>query len=266
MATPNSSISPTRVLALDDEQNVLSTIKSLLEGHNYKVTSTDTPDKALYLARNSYFDAVIIDQLLPGKTGLEVLREIRKYRKPQAAIIISGVEPADEVKREMAEMGAIFIRKRDLSFMIEKLRMLLEQEHSPTKIFISYTNPDYDKVALIYRLLKEHGFVPWIDKFDIRGGFTWDKEIESAINECDFFLSCLSDIAVKRLGYFQTETKLGVIKHDIVGEPFIVPLIFDNCAMPTEFIERKLHYINYQPEYDDWWIRLLRTLRSKTRN
>jgi CheY-like chemotaxis protein len=262
MATPNLSTTP-RVLALDDEKNALLTIKNLLESYSYKVISTEIPDEALYLAKNFYFDAVIIDQLLPGKTGLEVLRELRKFCKPQVAIIISGTEPSDEVKREMAEIGAIFIRKSHLNFMMEKLRILLEQEHSPIKIFISYTNPDFDKVTWIYRLLKGDGFVPWIDKFDIRPGYTWNREIENAINECDFFLSCLSDIALKRLGYFQTETKLAVIKHDIVGEPFILPLIFDNCQMPPEFIERNLQYINYDPLHDDWWTKLLRTLRSK---
>lgn len=266
MATPDLIARSPRVLALDDHEGALTTISKLLESYDYEVIPTDTASEALYLAENFHFDAVIIDQILPGKTGLEVLREIRKFSSPQAAIIISGLEPSDEIKNEISVMGAIFIRKSNMRGIIEKLKMLLEQEHSPVKIFISYTNPDFDKVTWIHRLLKDNGFAPWIDKLDVPIGYEWDEEIKKAINDSDFFLSCLSDIAVKRLGYFQTETRLAVLKHDVVGAPFILPLRFDNSDMPAEFVERNIQHINYDPFHYEWWTMLLRTLRSKRRS
>jgi len=262
MATQEIIHTP-RVLALDDEENALITIKNLLESFEYEVELTADPEDALYLAKNSNFDAVVIDQILPGQTGLEVLREIRKVREHQAAIIISGVEPTDDLKLEMAQLGAIFIRKSHLNDLMGKLRMLLERERNPIRVFVSYTNPDFDKVTWIYRLLRDNGFVPWMDRLDLQPGYAWDKEIERVIRECDFVLSCLSDIAVKRLGYFQTETRLAIARHDLVGDPFIVPLRFDNCDMPAEFVARNIQHITYDPLHEDWWTMLLRTLTSK---
>jgi hypothetical protein len=75
----------------------------------------------------------------------------------------------------------------------------IENAPCPVRVFMSYTNPDFDKVTWIYRRLKDNGFIPWIDRVDIRPGYPWDKEIDKAISECDCVLSCLSDIAVKRL-------------------------------------------------------------------
>jgi hypothetical protein len=138
----------------------------------------------------------------------------------------------------------------------------IEHGPLPIKVFVSYTNPDFDKVTWIYRRLKDNRFVPWIDKVDLRPGFSWDKAIETAISECDCVLSCLSDIAVKRLSYFQKETRLAVARYDSVGEPFIIPLRFDNCELPKEFVKRKIQHLTYDPVHDDWWDKLLGTLRS----
>lgn len=266
MATPNLIVAPIKVLALDDKKTALTTIKNLLESYEYEVKSTTDFDEAINLAKKFNFDALILDQKMPGKTGLEVLKEIREFNTTQAAIIISAAEPSEELKDEMSQVGAIFVNKSNLNVVIEKLSMLLEQEHHPIKIFISYTKPDFDKVTWIYRRLKDNGFLPWIDIINIPPGYPWDKEIEKAINDCDYFLSCLSDISVKRLSYFQAETKMAVARYDIIGEPFILPLLFDNCAMPKEFADRNIHYINYDPFHDDWWTLLLMTLRSKRRN
>jgi hypothetical protein len=67
---------------------------------------------------------------------------------------------------------------------------------------------------------------------------------------------------VKRLSYFQRETEVAVERYDKIGEPFIIPLLFDNCEMPREFVERKIQHIRYDPLHDDWWKKLVGTLRS----
>lgn len=256
---------PPRILAVDDEPNALSTIRKLLESYGCEVESTADPDDALRLAQNSIFDAVVIDQILPGQTGLEVLREIRKVRKDQAAIIISGVEPTNDLKLEMGQLGAIFVRKSNLNDLMGRLKMLLEQERHPVSIFVSYTSPDFEKVAWIYYRLLDNGFAPWMDKHEIPPGYAWDKEIEKVIGESDFVLSCLSDIAVRRRSHFEIETRLAVARHDLVGEPFIIPLLLDDCEMPPEFVERNIQHISYTPFHGEWWELLLKTLRSKTR-
>jgi CheY-like chemotaxis protein len=254
---------PPRILAVDDEPNALFTIKNVLENYGYEVEVAADPAHALSLVKESRFDAVVIDQLLPEQTGLELLREIRKIRRGQVAIIISGVEPTEELKLEIAQMGAIFIRKWDLPPEFwRKLEMLLDQSKNPTRVFISYANPNLETVNWIYWRLKENGFAPWMAKQDLLGGYAWDKQIEQAIDECDFFLSCLSDIAVKRTGYFQTETRLALAKHDRVGDPFILPLRLDQCELPVEFVKRNIQYISYD-DNGDWWERLLKTLRAK---
>ncbi len=253
---------PLNILAVDDSDLALRTIKNILETHGCTVEEAVNATDALSIARKSHFDAVVIDQLLPGQTGLQLLRELRKVHKNQRAIIVSAIEPSDELRLQMAQLEAIFISKPNLSQLVDKMRVLLERESNPIKVFISYASPNYPEVNWIYRRLEDNGFVPWMAKRSVPLGHNWEEEIDNAIDEADFFLSCLSEIAVKRLGYLQNEIELAVKKHDHVGAPFILPLLLDKCNMPGEFVERSIQYIEMD-ENDEWWKRLERTLRSK---
>src|SRR5437764_9725892 len=99
---------PLNILAVDDSDLALRTIKNILETHGCTVEEAVNAADALSIARKSHFDAVVIDQLLPGQTGLQLLRELRKVHKNQPAIIISAIEPSDELRLQMAQLEAIF--------------------------------------------------------------------------------------------------------------------------------------------------------------
>lgn len=131
METHEQSTQSPRILAVDDEPNALRTLEQFLRASGCEVESTQDPAIALSRVKHSKFDAVIIDQRLPGKTGLEILREIRKHHHDQPAIIISGVIPPEDVLQEMEQLNVIFVSKARLSSIFEKVKMLLEFEGKP---------------------------------------------------------------------------------------------------------------------------------------
>ena len=82
MSTRASSAAKTarqRVLIVDDEESMrLFLARVLTTGLKLEVTLAGTCEQALRLARSRAFDAILLDLLMPGIGGYEVLREIRR--------------------------------------------------------------------------------------------------------------------------------------------------------------------------------------------
>lgn len=96
-----------RILAVDDEIDLLKLVKYNLENYGYTVDTVTTGEDALEKARNEIPDAIILDLMLPGIEGLEVCRilknDIRTSSIPVIILTAKG-EEADIVTG--LELGA----------------------------------------------------------------------------------------------------------------------------------------------------------------
>ena len=68
----------TKVLAVDDERNITEILKAYLERERYEVTTAHTGQEALQIAQNENPDLIILDLMLPGMSGEEVLQQLRR--------------------------------------------------------------------------------------------------------------------------------------------------------------------------------------------
>lgn len=68
----------TRVLVVDDEKTIVDLIKFRLEKQNYDVTPAFSGKEALELAKKQKFDLIVLDIMMPGMDGYQVLEELRK--------------------------------------------------------------------------------------------------------------------------------------------------------------------------------------------
>ena len=67
----------TRVLTVDDEGHILELLKYNLESSGYEVVQAETGEEALEIIEKEKIDLVLLDLMLPGIDGLEVLKRIR---------------------------------------------------------------------------------------------------------------------------------------------------------------------------------------------
>ena len=69
----------TRILVLDDEMEVLRYLQRILEQEGFKPTVTKQPGEFLKLVESGQPDLVLMDMVLPGTTGLDLLKRIREF-------------------------------------------------------------------------------------------------------------------------------------------------------------------------------------------
>ena len=68
---------PRKVLVCDNEDVLRALIRAALESADYDIVEARDGDESLELARSERLEAIVLDLMMPGKTGLEVLAELR---------------------------------------------------------------------------------------------------------------------------------------------------------------------------------------------
>ena len=104
----NSKASRHRVLIVDDEESMrLFLARTLTTGLKAEVTLAGTCEQALRLAGNYAYDAILLDLLMPGVGGFEVLAEIRRA-SPNAAtpVVVVSVLSDQATKDRCTKAGA----------------------------------------------------------------------------------------------------------------------------------------------------------------
>ncbi len=89
---------PARVVAVDDEPDILHYIEHCLRSARCEVVSTTDPLAAAELVRFHAPDIVLLDMRMPGRSGLEVLEEIRKFSQTPVTFITATQNREDVVR------------------------------------------------------------------------------------------------------------------------------------------------------------------------
>ena len=97
-------MSNTRVLAVDDEPQILRALETILTGAGYEVDTATSGEEALAVAALRPPDAVVLDLMLPGASGIEVCRELRTWT--DAPILIVSIVGDEDEKIEALDAGA----------------------------------------------------------------------------------------------------------------------------------------------------------------
>jgi len=109
------------ILIVDDEAIVRDSIGDWLRNAGYQVETAETGEQALEMVEKREYSILILDVRLPGKSGIQVLREV-KASKPEIKSIIITAFPSQGVADEAMKLGAVdFLIKPVLCENLERL-------------------------------------------------------------------------------------------------------------------------------------------------
>lgn len=94
-----------RILVVEDEAKVARALREGLEREKYEVVVAPTGEEGFFLVNAEEFDLVILDLMLPGRDGLQVLSTLRK-RGLQTPVLILTARDAVEDRVQGLDTGA----------------------------------------------------------------------------------------------------------------------------------------------------------------
>ncbi|MCI0425293.1 MAG: response regulator [Actinobacteria bacterium] len=100
-----------RILVADDSETITTLLTTALESGGYLVTTATDGYETYELGKTGVFDLVILDQLMPGLLGLEVIDRWQAEGVTTPVIVLSGVDD-DRTVVDSFDRGAVdFVRK-----------------------------------------------------------------------------------------------------------------------------------------------------------
>ncbi|MDH3216102.1 MAG: response regulator [Candidatus Krumholzibacteria bacterium] len=125
----------TKVLLVDDEQDIVDTIKYSLELRGFDVDATYDGISALAMARSQQYQVLILDVMLPGKNGYEVSKILKEEIEqgklnPFGIVLITARKLDSELREEFvstwSKADVCIYKPFEMEDLLEKLDTVLE--------------------------------------------------------------------------------------------------------------------------------------------
>jgi two-component system copper resistance phosphate regulon response regulator CusR len=117
-----------RILVVEDEAKVARALKEGLEGEHYDVVVAQTGEEGFFRINAEVFDVVVLDLMLPGRDGIEVLTTVRN-RGLQTPVLILTAKDAVEDRVVGLDSGADDYLVKPFAFpeLLARIRALLRR-------------------------------------------------------------------------------------------------------------------------------------------
>ena len=113
-----------RVLVVDDDRDVAESLGMVLEGLDCEVDIAFTGEQAVERSRAARYDLTLLDVRLPGRNGVEVLRDLRAVRPEGAVAFVTGYS-ASALLDDAEELGAVAVLDKPVE--LRRLQDLLRR-------------------------------------------------------------------------------------------------------------------------------------------
>src|ERR1051325_311785 len=142
-----------KLLIAEDEKNLGLVLQKELSRLGHRVTLVHDADAAIRTAREADFDVALLDIMMPGRSGLEVLRELRQQEQPPEVLMMTGHATVETALQAM-KLGAYdYLTKpchiRELEAIINKAyeKRQLRQENLILQSRLTYKEKAPDIVV-----------------------------------------------------------------------------------------------------------------------
>jgi two-component system copper resistance phosphate regulon response regulator CusR len=145
LATSNSGPS---VLVVEDEQKVANALREGLEGEQYHVTVEHTGEGAFFRLNTETFDVILLDLMLPGRDGLQILRTLRQ-RGDKTPVLVLTARDTLEDRVTGLDSGADDYLVKPFAFeeVLARLRALLRRGRVTEPLHLRVADLDLDIVT-----------------------------------------------------------------------------------------------------------------------
>jgi two-component system copper resistance phosphate regulon response regulator CusR len=137
-----------RVLVIEDETKVAQALRQGLEGEQYDVTIAHTGEDGFFRASSEPFDLVLLDVMLPGRDGLEILRTLRSQGMRSPVLMLTARDGVDDRVRGL-DSGADDYLIKPFAFpeLLARMRVLLRRGRQTDQTRLAIADLELDLVT-----------------------------------------------------------------------------------------------------------------------
>jgi two-component system response regulator CpxR len=148
MERTDNNFAKTKILIIDDDPKLCRLVRDYLEPMGYDVASAHTGPQGLAAVKAGEFAAVILDVMLPGMDGFEVLRQMRQVSGVPVLMLTARGDEADRIVG--LEMGADDYLPKTFSTreLLARLRAVTRRTQRPPRPAASDAKPDGAEIII----------------------------------------------------------------------------------------------------------------------
>jgi two-component system OmpR family response regulator len=122
-----------RVLIVEDDSAIRGALTQALQEDGYAVDASSDGEEGLWYAESNDYDLIVLDLMLPGIDGMELLRRLRAGEKHPAVLIISARDTVDDRVKGL-DLGAddYLVKPFALPELLARARSLIRRRHRQT--------------------------------------------------------------------------------------------------------------------------------------
>ena len=137
-----------RLLVVEDERKLARALASAFEAEHYEVVVAPTGEEGFFQANAAIFDLVVLDLMLPGRGGLEILQALRNRHIQTPVLILTARDGIDDRVRGL-DLGAddYMVKPFALPELLARVRALLRRGRPADVLRLKAGNLEVDVVT-----------------------------------------------------------------------------------------------------------------------
>lgn len=126
----------TKILIVDDEPNIVQTLKDRLEINHYEVITASNGSEGLQAALDEKPDVVLLDVIMPVMDGHEMLKALRKDPGGQdcSVIMLTAKHQTEDIERaNVSGIDDYIVKPFDMSELFEKIQLIVKNKKAAAR-------------------------------------------------------------------------------------------------------------------------------------
>jgi DNA-binding response OmpR family regulator len=238
-----------QLLWVDDEIELLRAHIIFLEKKGYEVTTVSNGTDAVDLCRERSFDLVLLDEQMPGLSGLETLQQIKETSPATPIVMVTKSEEENIMEQAIGQKIADYLIKPvNPNQILLTLKKNIHRREIETEVTQSHYQQNFQQISM--QIMDCRTWQNWIDLY--KRLVHWELQLSATDSQMTDMLAMQKEEANLGFSKFVKANYLDWVKGG-VGKPVLSPDIFKTKVFPLLNDGQKVFLVvmdNFR--YDQW--------------
>ena len=239
-----------QLLWVDDEMELLKAHVIFLQKKGYEVTTASNGTDAIDLCQERSFDLVLLDEQMPGLSGLETLQRIKEIAPATPVVMVTKSEEENIMEQAIGQKIADYLIKPvNPNQILLTLKKNIHRREIETEVTQSRYQQQFQQIAM--QIMDCRTWQDWIAVY--RQLVHWELQLSSTDSQMTDMLAMQKEEANLGFSKYIKKNYLDWIKGKGENMPLLSNRIFKECVFPLLDQKQKVFLVvmdNFR--YDQW--------------